>query len=116
MAPIRILKSDFKPTRIAGPKKEYLPVKYKPSYMSSKYDNVQKDIDKFNKKRENKKQRHELKHLLDHSPSKRIDLDKEIKKQRRYELKHLLDDSPSKRINLDKEVKINGTANYIIYC
>ena len=39
------------PVIVPKKKKEYLPVKYKSPHMSSKYDNVQRDIDKFNKKK-----------------------------------------------------------------
>ena len=56
----------------------------KSSYMSSKYDNVQKDIDKFNANKARQKR---------------------IKKQKKQELNNLLEDSPSKRINLNKEIK-----------
>ena len=45
------------------------------------------------------------KHLLDDSPSKRINLDKEVKKQRDRELHNLLLGSPRKKINLKKEIK-----------
>ena len=34
---------------------EYLPVKYKSSYMSSKYDNVHDEIKKFNHKEDKRK-------------------------------------------------------------
>ena len=53
--------------------------------MSSKYDNVHNEIKKFNDKEKirKKKERKKLAGILDDSPNKRINLNKEVKTERR---------------------------------
>ena len=68
------------PVIVPKKKKEYLPVKYKSPHMSSKYDNVQRDIDKFNKKK-NKFNTSYMSHKYD---DVQRDIDKFNKKKNKF--------------------------------